>query len=284
MNVVRCLPTMLERLAPLCWNPCPPPVVCTGIGRRGANLSVKEGKIALRVPYCGPPPPPADLLGQWNFDPLLLTALAAGLLLVLAAARDQRLIGTLAIAALAVIFVSPLCAAGSALFSARAVHHVLLVTVAAPLFALLGEKSRTNGTALALLVSTIVLWAWHIPALYTAALNNHAVFWLMQLSLLISATWFWRALFAAQPDLPAVFAALVAAAGQMGLLGALLTFTPRALYPHHLIAPFAYGLDPLRDQQLAGLIMWVPAMLPYALIAAVLARRAWSGGHLGPAR
>ncbi len=40
----------------------------------------------------------------------------------------------------------------------------------------------------------------------------------------------------------------------------------------------------LRDQQLAGLIMWVPAMLPYALIAAVLARRAWSGGHLGPAR
>lgn len=236
------------------------------------------------MPYCGPPPRPGDLLGQWNFDPLLLIALAAGFILVLVVARRRRPIGTLAVAALVVIFVSPLCAAGSALFSARAVHHVLLVTVAAPLFALLGEQSRTRNIPLPLLGSTIILWAWHIPALYTAALDDHALFWLMQISLLTSAVWFWRALFAADADLPAVFAALVAAAGQMGLLGALLTFTPRALYPHHMLAPLAYGLDPLRDQQLAGLIMWVPAMLPYALIAAILARRAWSGGSMSPAR
>lgn len=239
-----------------------------------------EGQIAPSVPYCGPPPPAGSLLGQWNFDPPLLLALAAGQVLIFAAARERRVIGTLAMASLFLIFVSPLCAAGSALFSARAVHHVLLVTCTAPLFALLSRRRRPEALLPPLLLSTVLLWAWHIPALYTAALDHPPTFWLMQLTLLTSAVWFWRVLFAAQAEITAAFAALAGAAGQMGLLGALLTFAPRALYPHHMVAPIAHGLDPLRDQQLAGLIMWVPAMLPYLLIGAVLARRAWAGGRL----
>ncbi|MET1756090.1 cytochrome c oxidase assembly protein [Novosphingobium sp. RD2P27] len=174
-------------------------------------------------------------------------------------------------------FVSPLCALSSALFSARAVHHVLLVAIAAPLLARAFPAERESGLALPFAVSALTLWLWHAPPLYTAALNDNAIYWLMQVSLLGTAWWFWRSVFAAQDVLPAALLTVAAAIGQMGLLGALLTFAPDPLYAHHLTAPLAFGLTPLQDQQLAGLIMWVPAMAPYLLIAIWMARRAWSG-------
>lgn len=241
----------------------------------------REGLVAINIPYCGAAPDPAELLSRWNMDPWLLTALAvAALTLAVTVRRDQRPVAALAVGVLVVAFVSPLCALSSGLFSARAVHHVLLVACAAPLLALLGRRDRSIGIALPFAISTITLWLWHVPTFYTAALDHHALYWLMQASLLGTAIWFWRAILSARSALPAAMVALAAAVGQMGLLGALLTFAPRALYPHHMIAPLAYGIDPLQDQQLAGLIMWVPAMLPYALIAALLARRAWSDGWL----
>ncbi len=61
-------------------------------------------------------------------------------------------------------------------------------------------------------------------------------------------------------------AALLGLAGtvvQMGLLGALITFAPKPLYGPHLTTTWPWGLSPLEDQQIAGLIMWVPAMIPY---------------------
>jgi hypothetical protein len=57
---------------------------------------------------------------------------------------------------------------------------------------------------------------------------------------------------------------------QMSLLGALLTFSPRALFPVHLLTTAPWGLSPLEDQQIGGLIMWIPAgvlLLGYALTA-----------------
>lgn len=241
-----------------------------------------EGSVA--IPYCGAAPAPAELMSRWNWDPWLLIALvAAAFALGLYVRRPERPIAVLAMGLLVLAFVSPLCALSSGLFAARTVHHVVLVALAAPLFALLIRRSHPIGIALPLAASTITLWLWHVPGVYTAALNHHALYWLMQASLLGTAIWFWRAIFSARAALPAAMVSLGAAVGQMGLLGALLTFAPRPLYPHHLIAPLAYGLDPLQDQQLAGLIMWVPAMLPYALIAALLARRAWGSGWLRPA-
>ena len=56
---------------------------------------------------------------------------------------------------------------------------------------------------------------------------------------------------------------ILAAFAQMGMLGALLTFAPQQLYAAHAIAPLDWGFTPLADQQLGGLLMWVPAMLPY---------------------
>ncbi|MDP2780641.1 cytochrome c oxidase assembly protein, partial [Devosia sp.] len=62
----------------------------------------------------------------------------------------------------------------------------------------------------------------------------------------------------------------LASATQMGLLGALLVFAPQPLYLPHLATTLAFGVSPVDDQQLGGLIMWVPANLP--LLAVVLWR------------
>jgi putative membrane protein len=235
--------------------------------------------MAIPTPYCGPPPGPADLWTQWNADPWLLLGLGAAAWLWRqrlrhAAPGAQRSFGA-ALVVLAVAFVSPLCAASSALFSARVVHHVLMVAVAAPLLALAWPARRTAAPAigLPLLLATGALYLWHAPPLYDLALADDGVYWLMQLSLLGSATLFWRAVLAPQAAPALAVLAIVASAALMGLLGALLSFAPEPLYLAHRIAPLAFGLSALEDQRLGCLIMWVPALLPYAALAAFTARR-----------
>ncbi len=221
--------------------------------------------------YCGPPPLPAQLWTSWNLDLWLIAALIA---LAVAVRRDRA--GLAATAVLGVAFVSPLCALSSALFSARVAHHVLLVAVAAPLLAHSIPARRAVNLALPFAVSTVLLWIWHVPAAYDLALSNVAAYWAMQLTLLGGAVWFWRAVFAERGSPVDRLSFIVAAFAQMGMLGAILTFTPQSLYEAHAVAPFAWGLTPLEDQQIGGLIMWVPAGLPYAVAAALLARRSWT--------
>jgi len=224
----------------------------------------------LSVIYCGPPPVPETVWASWNLDPALILAIAA-----LAYATGRTRPGAATVAVLLVIFVSPLCALSAALFSARAVHHVLLLTVAAPFLAAALPRRRTGPGTVHFAASTALLWAWHAPAAYDLALGNVAVYWAMQATLLVPAVLFWRSVLA--DDVPAAHSFLLVMAGylQMALLGALLTFAPDPLYEIHQTAPFAWGIAPLADQQLAGLIMWVPAAIPYAVVGAIVARRAW---------
>lgn len=227
------------------------------------------------LPYCGPGATPVDWLGRWNFDPPLLVALAVGAGLMLWRLRgSERLIGLAAMAMLAVVFVSPLCALSSALFSARTVHHVLLVAVAAPLLAWSLPLRKSGPLALATAVQAVVFWAWHAPAAYGWALSNDAAYWLMQLSLLGSATWFWMSV--RRASAPAAVAALLLAMVAMGLLGALLTFTGQPVYAPHFATTQAWGFSPIEDQQAAGLIMWAPAAAVY-LAAALLTLGRWIG-------
>lgn len=218
--------------------------------------------------YCGPAPAPHDLLARWNFDPWAMVLIGA-----LAFATRHSWHGRAAALALACAFVSPLCALSSALFSARVVHHILLVAVAAPLLAMARPLPSHTNAGLPFLVSTVVLWLWHLPAAYDAALGHVGLYWIMQISLLGTAWLFWRAVFSQPPASGAawVFAAYLA----MGMLGALLTLTPEPLYAIHTTAPMAWGMTALSDQQLGGLVMWVPAGLIYALWGGLLARRAW---------
>ncbi len=217
------------------------------------------------IAYCGPAAVPGDLLTRWNFDPLLMAALA-GLAIVIASGRVANArAGWASLVLAAIIFVSPLCALSSALFSARVLHHVLLIAAVAPLLALAFPVRRLPSLPLAALIGlhTIILWVWHMPAPYAWGLASVPAYWLMQTSLLVSAWLLWRAIFVSTKQPGPALAALVATTGQMGLLAALIVFAPRPLYVVHFASTAAWGMNPLADQQLGGLLMWVPASLPY---------------------
>ena len=236
------------------------------------------------IAYCGAAAVPADFWVRWNGDPLLLAALACLALMVAIGRNANARAGWGAIALLLLVFVSPLCALASALFSARVLHHVLLVAAVAPLLALAFPLRRLGSPPLALLVgaNALTLWLWHAPAPYTWGLASVPAYWLMQGSLLASAWLMWRAILAPAEHPGRALLALVATIGQMGLLGALIVFAPRPLYLVHLASTTPWGLSPLADQQLAGLLMWVPAMLPYLGVGLWLA---WAGLRpLAPAR
>lgn len=221
---------------------------------------------AAFVPYCGPAPAPGDLLTAWNLDPVLIAALLAGA--GLAATRldgAERRAALAAVAVLALAFISPLCALASALFSARVLHHLLLIAVAAPLLALAWPvRGGRNMTALAALVHTVVTWLWHAPGPYTWALSSDAAYWLMESSLLASAVWLWQGLLDRREGPAAPVAAAIATMAQMGLLGGLLLFAGTPLFLVHLSTTAPWGISPLTDQQLAGIAMAVLATPAYA--------------------
>jgi len=224
--------------------------------------------------YCGPAPTPASLWGAWNFD-IMALAVCAGLVLAWLLFRGGRGLPLAAgIGLLAVLFLSPLCALTAALFSARALHHVLLVAVAAPLLALAWPAGRRGRVGLGWIATlhAAVFWFWHVPAVYAVAITDFSGYWAMQLSLLGTAFWFWRRVLDRREHAGVVAAALLGTIMQMGMLGALLTFASSPLYAPHAGTTIAFGLSVLQDQQLAGILMWVPAALPYLAVALA---RAW---------
>ncbi|WP_185984984.1 cytochrome c oxidase assembly protein [Aureimonas mangrovi] len=238
------------------------------------------------LPFCGAAPLPSELWTRWTLDPVLLGLLAflpAGYHLALrqapASGRTgrERLFFWLGWATLVVAFVSPLCALSAALFSARVAHHVLLVAVAAPFFALANPWRETRPLpwpGLWLLVHAVALWFWHAPVPYDAALRSDTLYWLMQGSLLLTALGFWSSILSTREAAVTAPLMLLAAMMQMGLLGALITFAPRPLYVAHFLSPEPFGLTALSDQQLAGLIMWAPGALPYLVAALAVAAAA----------
>lgn len=222
------------------------------------------------TPYCGAAPVSGEW--RWNLDPVLLVALAAMTLLILWRCQGRaRLYGLFATAVLVVIFVSPLCALSSALFSARTVHHVLLVALAAPLLAWTLRSRQAGSLTLATAVQALVFWGWHAPTAYESALSNDLIYWLMQASLLASSVWFWMGV--RRASAPSAVGHLLVAMVAMGLLGALLTFADQVLYAPHLLTTSAWGFTPLEDQQAAGLIMWAPAAATYLAAALVILGR-----------
>lgn len=236
------------------------------------------------VPYCGPPPDAAGILSSWNLDPpvLVVLGLMFACLPLLGEGRRAWFLGW---AVLVVAFVSPLCALTAALFSARALHHLLVLTVAAPLLALaLPGLGQRIGPGIPLALTCLALVLWHLPPVYALAWESHVVYWLLQGLLLVPAVAFWSGLrVLARRGIVAASGQLAALAVLMGFIGAVLTFAPRVLFPQHGLSPLSFGLDPLRDQQLAGLLMWVPGLLPLALIAGLMLRDAWARSAEGAA-
>jgi putative membrane protein len=237
---------------------------------------VKPGPVRDWDPYCGAAPGPADWLGRWNFDLLLLAAIAALALLLwrTAETRAQRRLGAGAVALALLLFLSPFCALSSALFSARVTHHVLLAALLAPLLVHALPERRTQwpgSLALWTGLQAIAFWLWHAPGLYAEALSNDLIYWLMQLSITGTAMGFWAAV-RRTSGLSAV-AALLVSTVQMGLLGALITFAGAPLYAPHFLTTEPWGFRAIEDQQMAGLIMWAPSAALYLGAALFLAYR-----------
>ncbi|MGK9054255.1 cytochrome c oxidase assembly protein [Neorhizobium petrolearium] len=220
--------------------------------------------------YCGPAPVPSEIWLRWNLDPVLLVGLV-----LLAFSLRRSTTGQAAVAALFVIFVSPFCALSAALFSARVVHHLLLMALAAPLFAMAWPVRKPLNPTTAFLISTIVLWAWHLPLVYDLALSNKAIYWVMQFTLLGAAVLFWQSAFKQGENLGPALLLIFGGYLQMAFLGALLTFAPEPLYAIHVVAPLSWGFSPLGDQQLGGLIMWVPSGIPFVLFGGLMAYGQW---------
>lgn len=110
------------------------------------------------------------------------------------------------------VFISPLCALSAARFPARVIHHLLpvAVAVAAPLIApTLPAQGRRAVTPLFLLAPG-VLWAWHLPQAYDLPMANMGIYWVMQATLLGSATAFCRAVLAREQDAVGQHRSLVA--------------------------------------------------------------------------
>ncbi|KQW50025.1 MULTISPECIES: cytochrome c oxidase assembly protein [unclassified Roseateles] len=239
------------------------------------------------IPYCGEAPGPEAWLSRWNFDPVLgacLLLLAMALwrpAAVQSATAGQRRSLRLAWAVTVLLYVSPLCALSSAFFTIRVVHHIALVLAVAPLLAH-GMAPWLHRLPAPLWSSTAIaamtFWTWHAPAPYAAALSSTAIYALMQLTLLASATAFWLAVRRSAPA--AALGAILVTTVQMGLLGALITFAVRPLYAPHFASTLSWGVAPLQDQQLAGITMWAPGSIAY-LVAAMWIGWRWMRAERG---
>lgn len=180
----------------------------------------------------------------------------------------------------------PLDALGRVSFAAHMAQHEILMLVAAPLLLLgkplvalvwlfpparrqrivqplRGKHWRAAWGWLVTLpvawsVHAMTLWVWHAPMCFEAGLHNVAVHELQHASFFASALLFWWALVRRRSGGVAVLYVLTTLL-HTGFLGALLTFAPGVWYPSYTDAVNPWGISALADQQLGGLIMWVPA-------------------------
>jgi putative membrane protein len=122
-------------------------------------------------------------------------------------------------------------------------------------------------------IQAVVLWGWHIPFLFQATLQNEAIHALQHACFLGSALLFWWSVIHGRQRAIGFGAAVLymfTTALHSGLLGALITLAGRIWYPFYADTTHWWGLTPLQDQQLGGLIMWIPAGVVYILAGLLL--------------
>lgn len=241
---------------------------------------------------------PAGIWRAWSFAPETLAGLA---ILALLHARhapgtDEDALGrwrTPAFVAgwlvLAIALVSPLCRMAAGLVSAHMVQLMLVATLAGALLAAAGTGGAARrvlrlpaagngaGIPLATALYGATLWVWHAPPAYALTVTNGPAHVAAYAALVAVSVAFWGAILAARHAAPArAAAALFATMVHTGLLGALVTFAPAPLYPEGATAAPLWGLTETGDQQIAGLVMWVPGGIVYGGAALVLLGR-WLG-------
>jgi putative membrane protein len=123
------------------------------------------------------------------------------------------------------------------------------------------------------------IWVWHLPAMYDAAVDNEAIHLVQHATFVGTAIVFWWGMLYGRYGRAGYGAAVFyvfTTAVHTGILGAIVTFARTPLYTVYLAPAAAQGIDALGDQQVAGLIMWVPAGLVLTTLGIALFA-AWLG-------
>jgi cytochrome c oxidase assembly factor CtaG len=247
---------------------------------------------------------PQNLWSAWSYEPLTIALLVLTAALYVFGLRQMKTqpprwqIASFAtgIVVLALTLLSPLHQLGTALFSAHMAQHELLMLIAAPFIALgrleipllwaipekwrrsLGHRIATRFAAhtwriltipiAAWLIHGVTIWIWHVPALYQATLESEWIHASQHLCFLITALMFWWTLLIGRGNMQhgVAVAYVFTTAIHTSILGALLTCSSRLWYPIYQGRTEPWGLSALQDQQLGGLIMWVPAGVVYVAL------------------
>jgi putative membrane protein len=249
----------------------------------------------------------SEVAKWWSWEPvtialLLITAIwyAIGAIRVPHATRYSLLAGggwlTLVIA-----LISPIDTLGGILFSAHMTQHELLMMVAAPLMVLgrplvvflcafpmswrtkIGAWTQTHAVAsswrfitgplVVTILHAIALWIWHLPSLYQMTLRSEPVHAFQHLSFFLTAALFWWALIHGRYGRMGYGVAVsyvFFTAAHSGILGALIAFAPTLIYPIYQATTAQWGLDAIEDQQLAGILMWIPAGVIFTIVGVAL--------------
>jgi putative membrane protein len=256
----------------------------------------------------------AEIARWWTPDPFVIVTLTVASILyargVLALRRRGHEVRTretvsyaLGIFSIAIALLSPLDRLSDVLFSAHMGQHEILILVAPPLLvlgrpfhvvpwafsdpnAVVTFAQRYRGAwrvathpTLVVVVHALVLWIWHLPLFFEAALANEAVHAFQHLGFFVTAAlFFWALIHGRYGRLGygvAVLFVFVTAA-HSSALGALITVAGRVFYPTYVATGQRWGVSALEDQQLAGLLMWIPAGLIFLVLALGLIA-AWLG-------
>ncbi|MCX5767670.1 MAG: cytochrome c oxidase assembly protein [Gemmatimonadetes bacterium] len=174
------------------------------------------------------------------------------------------------------------------LFSAHMVQHLILALMVPPLLLygtpgwmlrpaldLPGVRTiatRVSGGRAAFAIFNLTMAFWHLPPMYNTAMTYHPVHIAQHLTMLISATIMWWPLLSPLPELPRLsfpgqmlYSFLMTI--PMSVVAVYITMADHTLYPAYSAAPRIWGFTPLADQQLGGLIMWIPGGLFFVGVA-----------------
>jgi cytochrome c oxidase assembly factor CtaG len=187
---------------------------------------------------------------------------------------SKRVLVVLGVVAMMIAVLPPLSAVAGELFAAHMMQHLMLIAVAAPLLA----ASRIHPISLPpvwawlTFVATFLFWHWPMAFQWAARSAGGEVLELS--SILITAFLFWSAAFATD-KLSYGARALFVMTGAVAtdLPGVIMVFAPRAICTMPGENAIVWGITPLQDQQLAGMLMWVPANLIFFAIATYLFAR-----------
>ncbi len=208
--------------------------------------------------------------------------------------RGRTLAFLAGLAAILLALISPIEAYEGQLFSVHMVQHMLLELVAAPLLLLGAPITLTLRTAstsvrrwllrilhsrivhvvsfplIAWLLFAGVNWGWHFSILYTMALENPPLHYFQHATFLAAALLFWWPVVGLDPSpwrmpYPLRLFYLFLAMPQNSFLGVALMSAGQVLYPHYLTNSRAWGLSPLDDQNLGGVLMWVMGDMVFLL-------------------